>query len=547
MITERQRAVLLVASVALAGCEGLVGDPSGVVDGEPPAMVPEDVPPLTHAAGLGPIGVRRLTRAELRQTLLDLTGIDPGVDIEFLPADSITPFDNDYTLQAPSAALVEALNAIAARTAASVVEDEAARARVLGCTPTGAGDETCLRSFIERFGRRAMRRPLTTEEVDGLASLGRFATEEDDFYVAVALVLRTLLQDMELVYRIEIGESMADGVVRLTPYELAARLSYFLWGSSPDDRLLDAARDGELADAAGVRSIATEMLDDERASDRVERFHALWLGYEVIRHPAELARSMRMESDALVNRVVFERGSSWYDLFTSEEAYVDDTLAEIYGLPLPGSPSWVAQPERRGLLASAAFLSGGVKFGDTSPVLRGILVRERLFCQPILPPPPTVNVDDPPGEENPDACKEERYAQHRSGGCAVCHDAIDPVGFGLEAYDSTGRFRTHEIDRPDCAISGDGAVTDLDTTFNGPSELADIVVGSGALGECFAQHLEQFTIGRELEAIDRRTVAEIGARFEANGFDLRTLLVELAASEAFRFRVVDESTEEVSP
>lgn len=502
--------------------------------------MPADVAPLTHPAGLGPVGVRRLTRDELRRTLVDLTGVDPGSDIEFLPADSTTPFDNDYTLQVPSAALVEGLNAIAARQAESVIADVAARDRVVGCTPSGPDDRACLQSFVESFGRRALRRPLTSEEVAALVALDRFAIEEGDFYVAVALALRVLLQDMELVYRVEIGEPVAGGVLRLSSWELASRLSYLLWGSGPDDRLLDAAASGELDEAAGVRAIVEQMLSDPRASDRIARFHALWLGYDVIRHPAPLAASMRAEGDALVDRVVFG-GRSWYDLFRSDEAFVDDALAEIYGLPAPGAPTWVnlATTGRAGILSSAAFLSGGVKNGDTSPVLRGILVRERLFCQDIPPPPPTVNVDDPP-EADPNACKEDRYAMHRAGGCASCHGLIDPVGFGLEAYDGTGRFRTHDEGRPECEISGDGNVVDLDAPFNGPAELSQVLIDSGVVADCFVQHLDQFTIGRAPESIDQRMIQNLGDAFEAGGHDLRGLLIEIAASEAFRHRVVDE-------
>lgn len=529
--------------VLVSGCTGLIGEP-GAEDGEvppPTTMVPPDIAPLTHPAGLGPIGVRRLTRAELRQTLLDLTGVDPGNDIEFLPADSTTPFDNDYTLQAPSAALVEALNAIAGRQAAAVMADIALRDALVGCTPSGPDDRACLQSFVETFGRRALRRPLTTEEVSALVALDRFSIEESDFYVGVALALRVLLQDMELVYRIEIGEPIAGGVLRLSSWELASRLSYLLWGSAPNDRLLDAAAAGELDDATGVRAVAEEMMMDPRASDRVARFHALWLGYEVIRHPTALAASMRAEGDALVDRVVFEGSSSWYDLFRSDEAFLDDTLAEIYGLPAPGAPTWVGlgTSGRAGILSSAAFLSGGVKFGDTSPVLRGILVRERLFCQDIPPPPPTVNVDEPP-EADPTACKEDRYAMHRAGGCASCHGLIDPVGFGLEAYDSTGRFRMHDEGRPECAISGDGNVVDLDAPFNGPAELSQVLIDSGVLADCFVQHLDQFTIGRETEAIDRRLIENLGDTFAEGEHDLRGLLLEIAASEAFRHRVVDE-------
>jgi hypothetical protein len=523
------------------GCNGSIFDPGAGPGGSGPG-VPDGVDPLTHAAGLGPTGVRRLTRAEYRATIHDLTGIDPGADVEFLPQDAVTPFDNDYTTQEPSRALVEGVKAIADRAADTVVADAMIRDRVVGCTPSGPDDVACLESFVRSFGRRAVRRPLGDDEVAALLELSRFAVDEGDFYVAVRLVLRALLQDMELVYRIEIGEPAEGGVLRLGPYELASRMSYFLWGSTPDDRLLDAAAAGDLSDAAGVRAVASEMLADPRAAERVERFHALWLGYDSLRHAASLATSMRAETDALVRRVVIEERGSWLDLFRADETFVDDTMAEIYGLPLPGTPSWVSWGEtgRRGILSQAAFLSGGAKFGDTSPVLRGILVRERLLCQDIPPPPPTVNVDEPPAEMDPADCKEDRYAMHRSGGCASCHSLIDPIGFGLEQYDATGRFRTHDEGREDCVISGQGELVDLGATFNGPAELADTLVEADLLDACAVSHLFQFTAGRTQREADVRLVSSLGERFTGGGHDLAALLLDVVSSEAFRHRVVDE-------
>lgn len=532
----------LAALVAMAACTGTVDDPAaGPSTGQPAPSVPPGVDPLEHPSGLGPTGITRLSRSEYRHTLLDLTGIDPGADVEFLPEDTVTPFDNDYTTQVPSQALVEAARAIASRAADAVLADRTRRDALLGCAPSGPGDEACLRQLITRFGRRAIRRPLSGEEVDELAGLSSHAIEAGDFDVGVSLVLKVLLQHPELLYRVEIGEPVDGGARRLNAFELASRMSFFLWGSGPDDALLDRAERGALETPGDVREEAARMLADRRAVARVQRFHAQWLGYDQIRHAADLAASMRAESDALVERVVFG-GQAWDEIFRAEESFLDDTLAEIYGLPAPGEPAWVSLGDtgRRGILSHASFLSGGTKFGDTSPVLRGILVRERLLCQDIPPPPPEVNTDEPPADADPDACKEERYAMHRTGGCAGCHSRIDPIGFGLERYDGQGRFRLHDVGRPECEIAGDGALEDLDATFHGPAELAGVLLDSGHLDDCAMEHLYRFTVGRDARAVDDAAVASLSSRFEGSGGRLEDVLLDLVSSEAFRHRVVDE-------
>src|SRR5262249_6102374 len=148
-----------------------------------------------------------------------------------------------------------------------------------------------------------------------------------------------------------------------------------------------------------VRAAAARALTDARAIDQVERFHALWLGYESLPHDPKLSKAMREESDALIRRVIFEDHRSWQDVFRLDETFVSDTLAEHYGLALPGSakPVWVSwgSTGRRGILSEGAFLSNGAKFADTSPTLRGFAVRTRLLCQDIGPPPPGVKTDEP--------------------------------------------------------------------------------------------------------------------------------------------------------
>ena len=513
-------------------------------DGPPPVDgPPEPASPLTQANGLGVMGLSRLSRHELRQTHIDLFGIDPGTDLELLPQDGSSPFDNDSATQEASAALVDGVRAVAQRAAERVLSDPAARDRVVGCTPSGPDDAICFRSFVEGFGRRALRRDLLPSEVEELMALQTHSISTGDFYVGIDLAIRALVQDPEHLYRFELGEAVAEGLVRLTPFELASRLSYFLWGSMPDDALLDAASSGTLTSSAGLSNVVRRMLADPKAADRVARFHALWLGYENLPHGPSVAKSMREETDALIRRYVMQEKRSWLELFTATESYIDDTMAEIYGLETTGQTAWrdVTSANRRGILSHSAFLSAGGKFGDTSPVVRGIFVRERLLCQVIPPAPPNVDADNPPMAEDENACKFERYAAHRDNPqCAFCHSLIDPIGFGLERYDRLGRYREHDEDRPDCVIAGEGQLTDLEKTFRGPSELAEALVGAGGLEHCMIEHLFQFAVGRKPSRSDGAAIDALATNFKSNQRRVDLLLQELVSSQAFRHRVVEQ-------
>lgn len=515
--------------------------------------------PPQDADQVAMIGLRRLTAREYDDTLRDILQGDISNSAPLLPADALTPFDNDYTTQLASEALVEAAELLASDAADRLYEDPTRMTAVLPCTPAGPDDIDCLQEFVTTFGRRALRRPLTDDEIDiflhgddGLEGAAEIAAAEGDFGLGVHTVVRAMLQDVEFLYRVEIGTPVNDveGLYRLNDFEIAARLSYMVWGSTPEDWMLDRAQDGALHEPADVREVATMMMDDERAVARIDRFHALWLGYETMPFGGELANAMRDETQALIGRVIFEDGRPWQDLFRSEETYVSDLLAEHYGFPLPGSdePTWVTYNDgRQGLLSHGTFLSNGGKFGDTSPVQRGKMVRTRVFCQDVPPPPPGVDVDQEPAAQDA-VCKPERYAAHAAGGCAACHDQIDPIGFGLEAYGPQGRFRAFEVDDPDtpddeseCPIDGQGELVGVGA-FSGPAELADLALQAGYLDSCLQQQLYRFLVGRyELNAADIGVINDVAAELGDGDFTFSDLLLQYVGGEAFGYRQEDAS------
>jgi hypothetical protein len=277
--------------------------------------------------GVGVSGARRLSRNEYDNTLRDLLLDESRSGFAKLPEDVTDPFDNDFRTQQVSAVLVEAVETLATEASARLLADPAKRDQVVGCTPTGPADADCLRTFVTHFGRLALRRPLTDDEVAALLTLQDYAVEGNDFYIAVDNVITALLQHPEFLYRVERGKPVLGraGLFKLNDHEIATRLSYFVWGSTPDDALLDIADAKELHTQDAIRAAAERLLADPRAHARVDRFHALWLGYHQLPHAADVTNAMRTETGALIDRVVFEERRPWTDIFTSDETYIDAT------------------------------------------------------------------------------------------------------------------------------------------------------------------------------------------------------------------------------
>ena len=525
-------AVLVLAFAA--GCSS-DGD---LLPARDPATNPNDT---AHARTAVTSGARRLSRTEYDDTVRDLLGDTTNAGFAALPEDVNDPFDNNYTTQLVSPALIAAAETLATAAAKRALSNPAVYAKIVPCTPTGPGDADCLRKLITTFGRRALRRPLEAAEVDEYASFGAFAVEANDFNVGAELVLRAMLQDVEFLYRVETGTEVAGapGVFKLGHFEVATRLSYFLWGTTPDDALLDVAAASKLGSPEDIRAAAVTMMADPRARERVNRFHALWLSYHQLPHPPDLTAALRAETAALVNRVVFDKPSSYLDLFTAPDTYVSDLLADHYGLPKPGSATgaWVSYGAtgRKGILSHGSVLSAGAKFADTSPTQRGKFISNRLLCREIPLPPPTTKSDNPPSDA-PGNCKIDKYKAHATdGACKGCHDQMDPIGFGLENYDKSGAFRAAETGKPECPIDGSGELVGVGA-FKGPAGLADQLLASGKLEACVVTQLYRFAVGRREAAEDTDTLSGLATKFVQAGHGFEPLVLEVVAASGFGFR-----------
>jgi hypothetical protein len=565
--------VICLVNVVATGCVGDVMHGPEATDTPGPAgpgtLDPHGLPAGAGGSAGGPgnptappptgtvffkTATRRLTRRELRQTVLDLTGVDLSDQVTNLPEDyaeakDIFAFDNKYVFQQPSQSLIETAKSLAEVVGDRILSDAAVKKQLVSCAPGGASDTACLRTFVTTFGRRALRRPLATPEVDDLITRFQpFAREANDFYFAVSLIARTLLQDPEFLYRIEIGQEVAGtpGLAKLGGHEVASRLSYFLWGTAPDDALLDAAGTSDrLQTPDAVGKAAVRMLADARARAGVDRFHSMWFGYERQQPPQPLLRPMLDETNGLIERVVFKDRRPWLDLFRSKETYVDATLANHYGLPKPASGSaWTSYGTtgRQGILSHGTFLGVERKHDDTSPTMRGLFVRTRLMCETIPPPDPNLNVDvDAAGTNG--RCKVDRYAMWNTPVCGACHARMDPIGLGLENYDRVGKYRTvttqdAEAGNADCVIPGTGDLGAPGSSFRGVAELSDRLVDSKAIEACLSTQIASYYLGREVRDEERPLFQDqVAGHFRSSGYHFDQLLVDLVTLPGFGYRV----------
>lgn len=549
--TLRSRATCLVTAMVM-GCGGSSPHDDAGPDGGEATDGNESEGSQTHepeggfadADAMGPQGLRRLSITELRLSLRDAIGAtDTELDplLALLPGDGETPFDNDYALQEPSQPLVEGMLELAETLAETIAHDPARRDALFGCTPAGPSDRSCLRQGVARVGARLLRRPLSELELDAYAAFIAASEDDDDFAAGAQLALTALLLDGEFLYQIIVGEPVAgrDDLVRLSDHEMAGRLSLLLWGSGPDDDLLARVESGGLADATATYDTAAWMVQDDRALAQLQRLHAMWIGYDGLPVDPTLGDSLTTETNALVRRALVD--GSWLWLFTAEESWLDERLAEHYGIPLPdGEPGWVRYPDvrRGGLLSHGSFLAQGTKPWGTSPTERGKLVWERLLCQDVPPPPPTVDSGVEPDGGGPDACKPQKWDMGARAECAGCHSLIDPIGFGLENYGPSGEWRTTEPGNDSCSIEGRGEVSG-EGEFYGPAALGQLLVDTGRLEHCFMSHFYQFAIGRAPDERDQIMVAALTDDFERDD-DFVALLLRFVASEGFRHRLSEE-------
>ncbi|MEM6787869.1 MAG: DUF1592 domain-containing protein [Myxococcota bacterium] len=536
--TSFRAAAPLAIAVAAAACTGIIGD--GVEDGSagPPGSDDDTL------EGFSPL--RRLTALQYERTVRDLIGVSVEGAAVLAGDERVGPFKSNVV--APVTELnVEQYMAVAETIAQAALADLGS---LVTCDPDDIGELQCGDRFIDDFGTRALRRPLdadTREEFRQVFAQGRETSFED----GIRLVIQAALQSPYFLYHVEVTPSgdEAEGPepVALTPHALAARLSYFLWRTMPDRDLSEAAERGELSTSAQIRVQVERMLEDPRAGFAVEQFIRAWLHIDDMRELAKdpdlfpevddaLLESMAQDAARVGDYVVREGEGTLDALFTTPYSFAQGPLAEFYGIePSDGEvPVVLDRDERAGLLTQPAFLAKAGHSDQSSPIHRGVVVREDFLCQPLPDPPPTV--DDTPPEVDPDATTRERFAQLTSGpGCNGCHRLIDGVGFGFEAYDAVGAYREREGDLPVDVRGNVVGAEDATGEFEGAIELSAQLAASQITRRCVVNQWFRFALGRIESEADERDLASVYATFGEHA-DLRELIVAIAQSRPFTTR-----------
>jgi hypothetical protein len=491
----------------------------------------------------------RLTNAEYSQTVSDLLGepADAAVRYSF-PTDSLDHgFDNNVSLLQIATAHATQYAVAADAIVKAVFLSPTRQAKVVGCDVSMT---SCLQTYIRALGRRMYRRPLSDQEVMGYATLAAGAVDPTNPTAPFQIVLQGMLQSPYFLFRVSLGASPPNQstIVGLNGFELATRLSYLLWGTTPDDALLDQAQGGALDTPGGVAGVVQQMLMDPRSRNGTKSFYERWLPLRLIAGPAAdtdripngdtaLATAMVQETSLFVDSVLWG-GQPVANLLTAPYTFVNAQLAAIYQVPPPATGwqriNFPAGSSRAGVLTQGTLLAAGSHGTKISITRRGQLIREQLLCQDIPSPPPGVNANVPPPQ--PGETELQTIARHKTDPkCSSCHNLMDPLGIALSGFDQTGAARTKDSNGQ--PISTQGQLVGLTPPdFNGPVELAQKIASSTLFTDCVVRQLFRYSYGRSDDATDANGLTQMTTSFVTGNWDFIKGLTALVTSDAFRYR-----------
>jgi hypothetical protein len=506
--------------------------------------------------------VHRLNSAEYNATVQDVLGTTLQPASASWRGGEIEGFDNIASQLGVDEAQYDRYRSAAQAMTTELLASKNLRARFGSCA---LSDPACAQSSIAAAGRRLFRRPLEASELqtyqrvyDAARALG------DDEDASFALTLQALLSSAEFLYRIELDPAPESKQAHpLGAYELASRLSYFLWSSAPDEALLQSAADGSLTQPATLAATVDRMLNDGKSDRFITNFAGQWLGArKVPANPAlvrvfgsELAHSASQEmldyfGDFLHN------GQSWFEFPTADFNYVDGGLAYQYGIPSqrtdlgpPFDRVVYHDDKRAGFFGLFGFLAVTSLENRTSPSRRGKGIAADFLCVDVPPPPPGIRIPELGADAGTDAdagtapVLNVRLAleQHRANpSCASCHALFDPYGLALEQFDAAGRYRTTD---------DDGTVIDASATLpaadghpaipvQGLADLSQAIAADSRFGTCFAKKLFTYGLGRVVTPADAPHLAQAQQQWLAPGQtpSVRRMIQALIATDAFRSR-----------
>lgn len=556
----RPKAALVAFLLPLGlGCTGSIGDnPEGNGgDGDCVGCDPETVAALSIVSTRFP----RLTHAEWENTIVDLFQLSAptGLSSSFAGDTLGGEFENNQSTMVVSPSLWADYQIAAEEVATLVTEDPTLLAGIVPSDlPADPGEAA--RAFIEQFGKRAYRRPLTSDEVD--AYVGQFDgavdlyATGDAFTRGVRFTIQAMLQSPFFIYRVEAGSEIVDHLIPLSDYEVAAKLSYMLWGTMPDSELFSAADAGELTEAPGIMAQAQRMLDHPRARGMVGSFHYQLYEYKHYEDvakdpelfpdfPLDIADSLKTEAAMFVEDIIFEEQAGLAELLTSPFTYVNADLAELYGLEGDFDETFVRveldPAERAGLLTRLGFLTANATAREQHSIFRGVFINRRILCAP-LPAPPD---DFPPAPQGEWLTNRERIEAYTGKGTCgeTCHGTyINPAGFAFENYNAVGAYQTTENGAPVNAADEYPFMEEGTVAYDGPIEFSNLLAEAGQSHSCYARFWLEFAYGRSAQKGD--DIAIEALRETSIQGNVKDLIVALTQTKAFRTRAPVEETEQ---
>lgn len=503
----------------------------------------------TFAANAPPPQMRRITESQYRNTIADVFSPDIRVVGRFEPELRVEGLAAVGSSQVSiSSSGYEHYHALAGRIADQLLEDGMWSA-VLPCGEAGSGnfDEACAREIIETFGERLFRRQMDEASVDEWLQGAHYAMGHvGDFRAAMALTIEGMLSSPEFLFIVDAVEEVPGGGYKLTEHAVAARLSYLLWNTAPDEELLRAAKQGELSTHSGLEAQVDRMLASGRLTDGVEAFFSDFLHLDAFAtlekdtliYPAfsqQVAADAREQLIKFMNYHLLEKESAYTDIFTTRETFVTRPLGVVYGIPVRRRSGWeLVQFQdadlRGGLISHIGFTALHSHPGRSSATLRGIAVRELLLCQSVAPAPPAVNFTVVQETDNPEfKTARARLTQHRTDeACASCHEFIDPIGLAMENFDGDGSLRfTENGEHIDASGMLDGY------HFGDINSLGSVLSQHPATTACLVEKMQKYALGRSSRLSDQAWTDRLEREFARKGHRLKPLIREIALSREF--------------
>jgi hypothetical protein len=507
---------LLIASV-LVGCTGQIGDSAESSGGGSGELAP---PSCTTR---GPRMIRRLTNEQIHNTLRRAFADDavPGGNVV------TDPVVNGFRVDATQA-VVRDLDAQLIMTYAETVADWAVTTKLGQLSSCQAMDAACVRTFVDALGARMFREPVAPAIAETYAKL---FTAEASFADGARATIAAMIQSPLFLYRRELGTKQPDGSYALTPYEIASSLSYMLTSGPPDDDLLAAAAQGRLATRADLDREVARLLAEPASATTFGQFARDWLEVGDLPRRAKVdptnqltdeIRAQMLDETASLFVHVLRAKAPLGELFTSSSTFAGDALARYYGLP--------GTTRATGILGLGSVLARHALADTSSPVQRGVLVRKRLLCEELAPPPP--NVEANLAAPTTAMTTRQRYEAHsQATACKSCHTRIDPVGFAFERFDAFGRRRDQDGGLPVDTHGELSGMSDGTIALDGLDSLSAYLARSTQVRECVTRYLSYFALG-----LDGCSESELRAEIASGDGSLQSIVAAIVHSSHFTSR-----------